>query len=62
MSDSSSQGRHTLGATVQTLEQSPLPQSRETGEVLPQTKADGTPIAGKPVGVAKSWAHFVAGG
>ncbi|KAL1301516.1 hypothetical protein AAFC00_005759 [Neodothiora populina] len=39
-----------------------LSTSRETGEVLPQKQPDGTAVEGQPVGVAKSWAHFVAGG
>jgi solute carrier family 25 protein 33/36 len=37
-------------------------QSRETGDVLPRPRLDARSIASKPTPVAKSWAHFVAGG
>ncbi|KAJ2906023.1 mitochondrial carrier protein RIM2 [Zalerion maritima] len=36
---------------------SPLTQSRETGEIVPEPHHKGKPVAEK-----KSWAHFVAGG
>ncbi|KZF20485.1 mitochondrial carrier [Xylona heveae TC161] len=44
---------------------SPLPQSRETGDVLPADTLTGRPPVTKEESsapVAKSWAHFVAGG
>lgn len=39
-----------------TLDQAPMTQSRETGDVVPNT----APEAASPF--AKSWAHLVAGG
>ena len=39
-----------------------LPQSRETGEVVPSDKHNGSPTAKKEAPVVKPWAHFVAGG
>ncbi|KAK5170711.1 hypothetical protein LTR04_004574 [Oleoguttula sp. CCFEE 6159] len=36
--------------------------SRETGDALPEKRPDGTMVTSKPAPVAKSWAHFVAGG
>ena len=39
-----------------TLEQAPMTQSRETGDVVP----NAAPEAASPF--AKSWVHFVAGG
>jgi hypothetical protein len=39
-----------------------LPQSRETGDVIPPKQPDGSPIAAKESPFAKSWAHLVAGG
>ncbi|KAI9824669.1 MAG: hypothetical protein M1819_000822 [Sarea resinae] len=42
--------------------QSPLSQSRETGDVLPADDLDRAPIAKREFPVGKSWAHFVAGG
>lgn len=44
------------------FKQSLLPQSRETGDVLPQKQPDGSPVASKASPFAKSWAHLVAGG
>ncbi|KAF4548526.1 putative mitochondrial carrier protein 16 [Elsinoe fawcettii] len=41
---------------------SPLPQSRETGEALPDVNQDGSLIAAKTGPTQKPWAHFVAGG
>ncbi|KAF2643442.1 mitochondrial carrier [Massarina eburnea CBS 473.64] len=38
------------------------PQSRETGDVLPPKQPDGAPVAVQSSPLAKSWAHFVAGG
>ncbi|RDW63874.1 hypothetical protein BP5796_10376 [Coleophoma crateriformis] len=37
-------------------------QSREVGGILPAQIQDATSLGAKPVPVAKSWAHFVAGG
>ncbi|KAF2709816.1 mitochondrial carrier [Pleomassaria siparia CBS 279.74] len=37
-------------------------QSRETGDVLPSKQPDGNPVIAAGAPVAKSWAHFVAGG
>lgn len=44
------------GAHERHLDRPPLTQSRETGDVLPNT----VPEAASPF--AKSWVHFVAGG
>ncbi|KAK4133457.1 mitochondrial carrier [Trichocladium antarcticum] len=46
-----------------TYEHAPLTQSRETGDVIPESR-QGDPIVnrGESVPVAKSWAHMVAGG
>ncbi|KAK8151747.1 mitochondrial carrier domain-containing protein [Phyllosticta citrichinensis] len=43
------------------IEQTPLSQSRETGDVLLKTKPTGPEAAAKVSPFAKSWAHFVAG-
>ncbi|EON67663.1 hypothetical protein W97_06806 [Coniosporium apollinis CBS 100218] len=51
-----------LPHTTSTALQSPLPQSRETGDVTPQKQPDGTPITTRDSPFAKSWAHFIAGG
>lgn len=42
----------------------PLTQSRETGEVNPESRQGGGPITSgaKGTSFAKSWAHMVAGG
>ena len=47
----------------ETHERAPLTQSRETGDVLPESE-QGDPIVNrdKSAPVAKSWAHMVAGG
>ncbi|GAB7353578.1 hypothetical protein MBLNU459_g4004t2 [Dothideomycetes sp. NU459] len=45
-----------------TLAQNPLPQSRELGASLPEEGHGGARTTSKPVPVAKSWPHFVAGG
>lgn len=44
-------------------EHTPLTQSRETGEVMPESRQGG-PIVNrdKSTPIAKSWAHLVAGG
>ncbi|KAI9739954.1 MAG: hypothetical protein M1818_005010 [Claussenomyces sp. TS43310] len=39
-----------------------LVQSRETGDVIPPSSPNGRSIASNSAPVAKSWAHFVAGG
>ncbi|OBT51530.1 hypothetical protein VE04_06881 [Pseudogymnoascus sp. 24MN13] len=39
-----------------------LVESRENGDVLPFNQVDAKQINGKPLPVAKSWAHLVAGG
>ena len=39
-----------------------LVQSRETGDILPQTRQDAPRAGQAPNPFAKSWAHFVAGG
>lgn len=44
------------------LHSSQFLQSREACEAVPSTPRYGTSIAAKPAPVAKSWAHFVAGG
>ncbi|THV88614.1 carrier protein Rim2p/Mrs12p [Aureobasidium pullulans] len=44
-----------------TIDPSPLLQSRETGEAYPEKAQDGAQLRPPPP-VAKSWAHFVAGG
>ncbi|OAG10438.1 mitochondrial carrier protein-like protein rim2 [Paraphaeosphaeria sporulosa] len=44
------------------FKQTLLPQSRETGDVIPQKRPDGTPVATAESPFAKSWAHFIAGG
>ncbi|KAN0106287.1 mitochondrial carrier [Hyaloscypha variabilis] len=49
------QSRHPLNSTQ-------ILQSRETGELGPPQTRYATPIAVRPAPVAKSWAHFVAGG
>jgi len=59
-SDSSAQAQ--IRDPAKRLYQSPLTQSRETGDVLPDTGSDGTPITKPDAPVAKPWAHFVAGG
>ncbi|KAG8624761.1 hypothetical protein KVT40_007828 [Elsinoe batatas] len=41
---------------------SPLSQSRETGDVLPDSSKDGRSVASKAAPRQKPWAHFVAGG
>ncbi|TKX23096.1 putative mitochondrial carrier protein 7 [Elsinoe australis] len=41
---------------------SPIPHSRETGDALPDTDGDGTPVTTKSTPTQKPWAHFVAGG
>lgn len=38
-----------------------LTQSREAGDVIPNTRSDGL-VAKQDGPVAKPWAHFVAGG
>lgn len=40
----------------------PLTQSRETGQIIPQSRQNARSITSQPAPVAKSWAHFVAGG
>jgi solute carrier family 25, member 33/36 len=40
----------------------PLVESRETGDVIPETRQAGPLVANKENPFAKSWAHFVAGG
>lgn len=37
-------------------------QSRELGVFIPEVPKYGTPVAKHDLPVAKSWAHFVAGG
>jgi solute carrier family 25 protein 33/36 len=49
------QPRHPLNSTQ-------LLQSRETGELGPPQTRYAASIAARPAPVAKSWAHFVAGG
>ena len=44
-----------------TIAQTPLTQSRETGDVVPQQMADDANVV-KAAPAQKSWAHFVAGG
>ncbi len=44
------------------LRESPLTQSRETGDVVPSNGPNDTSIAKQEASVAKPWAHFVAGG
>ncbi|KFY06351.1 hypothetical protein V491_08685, partial [Pseudogymnoascus sp. VKM F-3775] len=39
-----------------------LVESRENGDVIPINNVGVKPINGKPLPVAKSWAHLVAGG
>ncbi|KAK4989479.1 Pyrimidine nucleotide transporter, mitochondrial [Elasticomyces elasticus] len=46
------------GTTVQ----SPLPQSRELGDGVPEQMSSGRPVASNSSTQSKSWAHFVAGG
>jgi hypothetical protein len=48
-------------ARAAVIDPSPIPQSRETGDAFPQKAQDGAKLASPPP-VAKSWAHFVAGG
>ena len=50
--------RHDPSLFKQTL----LPQSRETGEVVPPKQPDGAPVVATGSPFAKSWAHFIAGG
>ncbi|KAF2146214.1 uncharacterized protein K452DRAFT_315437 [Aplosporella prunicola CBS 121167] len=50
-----------LRADTPSFQQSPLPQSRETGEFVPQDVPVGSQVAAKATPFAKSWAHFVAG-
>jgi hypothetical protein len=48
---------------VKSREERPLLQSRETGEIIPLTAVGGPDARNnKTSPVAKSWAHFVAGG
>ncbi|KAK3216966.1 hypothetical protein GRF29_1g1554041 [Pseudopithomyces chartarum] len=44
------------------FKQTLLPQSRETGEVVPPKQPDGIPVVAAESPFAKSWAHFIAGG
>jgi solute carrier family 25 protein 33/36 len=44
------------------FKQTLLPQSRETGEVVPPKQPDGVPVVAAESPFAKSWAHFIAGG
>ncbi|KAI9748750.1 MAG: hypothetical protein M4579_007129 [Chaenotheca gracillima] len=46
----------------QSVRQTPLPQSRETGDVVPDARGIRASVAPRELPVAKSWAHFVAGG
>jgi hypothetical protein len=39
-----------------------LPQSRETGDVVPANRPNESGAVTKAAPVAKPWAHFVAGG
>ncbi|KAH0140585.1 hypothetical protein KCU67_g14798, partial [Aureobasidium melanogenum] len=48
-------------ARAAVIDPSPIPQSRETGDAFPQKTQDGAKLRSPPP-VAKSWAHFVAGG
>lgn len=57
----SAQENRPLGAARATIEQSPLPQSRETGDSLLPKDPNGPRVAAKASPFAKSWAHFVAG-
>ncbi|KAI9670766.1 MAG: hypothetical protein M1817_003876 [Caeruleum heppii] len=49
-------------ANPSNLRQSPLAQSRETGDVVPDASTAPASITPKESPVDKSWAHFVAGG
>ncbi|ORY11538.1 mitochondrial carrier domain-containing protein [Clohesyomyces aquaticus] len=52
-----------LGEDSPQFKQSLLPQSRETGHVVPDRPRNGAPVAGTgSAPLAKSWAHFIAGG
>jgi len=42
--------------------QSPLTQSRETGDAVPQQLPSSSQLKSTPAPAQKSWAHFVAGG
>lgn len=57
----SAQENRPLGAARAAIEQSPLPQSRETGDSLLPKDPNGPQVAAKASPFAKSWAHFVAG-
>lgn len=50
------------GASASQSVPAQLVESRENGDVLPFNQVDVKQINGKPLPVAKSWAHLVAGG
>ncbi|KAF2691508.1 mitochondrial carrier protein-like protein rim2 [Lentithecium fluviatile CBS 122367] len=51
-----------IRANSSPFRQTLLPQSRETGDILPPKQPDGASVAAKGSPFAKSWAHLVAGG
>lgn len=57
----SAQEQRPLGAARAAIEQSPLPQPRETSAPLLSKDPNGAEVAEKVSPFAKSWAHFVAG-
>lgn len=59
---SEKQGPAILNNAAQEARQSPLPQSREIGDVTPGTGATRSTITSREAPTTKSWAHFVAGG
>ncbi|KAF2804497.1 mitochondrial carrier [Mytilinidion resinicola] len=59
--DTASKPRH-LRDDAAILKPSIIPQSRETGHVLPQSQPAGAPVTVKQSPFAKSWAHLIAGG
>lgn len=50
------------GSQSSTAEENFVPQSRETGEVVPGFSGEDARPVTKVEPVAKPWAHFVAGG
>ncbi|KAI9819221.1 MAG: hypothetical protein M1827_007377 [Pycnora praestabilis] len=51
-----------LQGSISSIRQTPLTESRETGDVVPDSNSSGASIARREAPIAKSWAHFVAGG
>lgn len=57
----SAQDNRPLGVARSAIEQSPLPQPRESGDALLSKDSNHPRVAVKSSPFAKSWAHFVAG-